>query len=108
MKDSRETAVISEALSVIDKARGEMLQRATTVAMLNQSAITGPVDQPVSTTAAKNAELACPLGKLEVRGLRILNRASPLTVGRWRLKKGLMPWLSSKLSIPISDERISA
>ena len=27
MKDSRETAVISEALSVIDKALGEMLQR---------------------------------------------------------------------------------
>ena len=51
----------------------------------------GPVDQPVNTTAAKKAELACPLGKLEVRGLRILNRESPLTVGRSRLKNGFIP-----------------
>ena len=64
---------------------------ATITAKINHAAIAGPEDQRVSTTAAKKAELACPLGKLEVRGLRILNRESPLTVGRSRLKNGLMP-----------------
>lgn len=62
---------------------------ATITAKANQVAIAGHEDQRVRTTAAKNAELACPLGKLEVRGLRILNRESPLTVGRSRLKKRL-------------------
>ena len=77
-------------------------------AVLEPEQVAGQVDQPESTTAAKNAELACPLGKLEVRGLRILKRWSPLVVGRSRLKNGLMPWLSNKLSTPISDDKINA
>lgn len=81
---------------------------ATITAKANQVAIAGHDDQRVRTTAAKNAELACPLGKLEVRGLRILNRESPLTVGRSRLKKGLMPWFKIRLSMPINAESISA
>ena len=64
---------------------------ATIIANTNHVAIAGQVDQRVNTTAAKKAELACPLGKLEVLGLRILNRVSPLTVGLSRLKNGLMP-----------------
>ena len=64
---------------------------AITTANANHVAIAGQVDQRVKTTAAKKAELACPLGKLEVRGVRILKRVSPLTVGLLRLKKGLMP-----------------
>ena len=64
---------------------------ATITANTNHVAIAGELDQRVNTTAAKKAELACPLGKLEVRGVRILNRVSPLTVGRLRLKNGLMP-----------------
>lgn len=64
---------------------------ATMTANANHVAIAGHVDQRVNTTAAKNAELACPLGKLEVRGFRILNLESPLAVGRWRLNSLLMP-----------------
>ena len=37
---------------------------ATIIANTNHVAIAGQVDQRVNTTAAKKAELACPLGKL--------------------------------------------
>ena len=49
---------------------------------------------PVNDTrmiAAKVADDACPLGKLDVLGVRRSNRVSPETVGRSRLNSRLIP-----------------
>lgn len=73
----------------------------------HRSANGNPVNQH-RRIAAKVAELACPLGKLLVDGVRMSNLWSPDVVGRVRLKSRLMPWLTIRLSKPRPTDSASA
>ena len=69
-------AVIHEALTVIDKALAQMMQR--------ELVSTGEVTDVL----------------LDVRGFRTGVRASPVSVGRVRRNRRLMPWFTMRLSTP--------
>ena len=67
--------------------------------MIHRIARGKPVIQ-IRIIAAKVADDAWPLGKLEVLGVRTSKRSSPDTVGRSRRKILFTPWLTMMLSAP--------
>lgn len=81
---------------------------ATMTATAHHSAARGQPVNDVRMIAAKVADDAWPLGKLDVRGFLTRVRSSPCHVGRSRLNMRFTPWFTTRLSTPRATDNAAA